>query len=164
MTQSASPEGSTFGTKKYVGNERRVGLTHPNTIKNKSVFQPRVKNIRSKDISSQEERNLWDEDDPHGMESFPQYCMTCDKQFPLTSSCRYLYCSETCKQEDQRFEYILPTITANNSSRYSSFSSCQSQQDSLHNLLRKSSTLPISAETGFNFLSQPEYMDNLYLR
>ncbi|RKF61055.1 hypothetical protein OnM2_045049 [Erysiphe neolycopersici] len=147
VTRSFSPEDRNFAAKISAGNERRVGLTHPDLIKNKHFFQPVIRNIRSENNSSQKDRNSRDEEDPHGLESFPQYCMTCEKQFPPTSSCRYLYCSETCKQEDQGFEDTLPTITANNSLRYSLFATRNDHYYNGFRNLRLPTTIPLSSES-----------------
>ncbi|KAK5664256.1 hypothetical protein OQA88_474 [Cercophora sp. LCS_1] len=43
-----------------------------------------------------EEERWWDEE----RESFPQYCMICDKQCPPSSE-QFLYCSEACRIHDQ---------------------------------------------------------------
>ncbi|KEY63928.1 hypothetical protein S7711_10263 [Stachybotrys chartarum IBT 7711] len=39
---------------------------------------------------------MWDDE----RESFPQYCMSCEKQF-VAHDARHLYCSDTCRRTDQ---------------------------------------------------------------
>ncbi|KAK9423074.1 hypothetical protein SUNI508_04368 [Seiridium unicorne] len=60
-----------------------------------SVVQKLGKNPRDREREWDEERGWEDE-----RESFPQYCMTCEKQF-VPSGERHLYCSEACRKHDQ---------------------------------------------------------------
>ncbi|KAL1869076.1 hypothetical protein VTK73DRAFT_3384 [Phialemonium thermophilum] len=53
------------------------------------------KSPREREREWEEERN-WEEE----RESFPQFCMTCEKQF-LPQDERFLYCSEECRHNDQ---------------------------------------------------------------
>ncbi|KAK1750751.1 hypothetical protein QBC47DRAFT_93862 [Echria macrotheca] len=53
------------------------------------------KNPRDREREWEEER-WWDEE----RESFPQYCMICEKQF-VPSDDRFLYCSDACRIHDQ---------------------------------------------------------------
>lgn len=53
------------------------------------------KNPRDREREWEEER--WWEDE---RESFPQYCMTCEKQF-VPQDDKFLYCSEACRIHDQ---------------------------------------------------------------
>lgn len=53
------------------------------------------KNPREREREWEEER-WWEEE----RESFPQYCMSCEKQF-VPQDDRFLYCSETCRMHDQ---------------------------------------------------------------
>jgi len=45
-----------------------------------------------------EDELWWDEE----RESFPNYCMICEKQFVSSSDDRFLYCSEACRLHDQQ--------------------------------------------------------------
>ncbi|KAI8634554.1 hypothetical protein F5Y19DRAFT_469614 [Xylariaceae sp. FL1651] len=70
----------------------------PQTLTRKStpqVLQKLGKNPRDREREWEEER--WSEDE---RESFPQYCMTCEKQF-IAQDERFLYCSEACRKHDQ---------------------------------------------------------------
>ncbi|KAL8387950.1 hypothetical protein RB595_009555 [Gaeumannomyces hyphopodioides] len=53
-----------------------------------------AKSPRSRDRDYQE--HWWEEE----RESFPQYCMSCEKQF-VPQDDRFLYCSEACRVHDQ---------------------------------------------------------------
>ncbi|CAJ2509908.1 Uu.00g058080.m01.CDS01 [Anthostomella pinea] len=53
------------------------------------------KNPRDREREWEEERSWEDE-----RESFPQYCMTCEKQF-IPQDEKFLYCSEECRKHDQ---------------------------------------------------------------
>ncbi|KAK0630786.1 hypothetical protein B0T17DRAFT_231334 [Bombardia bombarda] len=53
------------------------------------------KNPKDREREWEEER--WFDEE---RESFPQYCMICEKQF-APSSDRFLYCSDTCRMHDQ---------------------------------------------------------------
>lgn len=72
MNRSSSIEDKSHTAKIRVGNERRVGLTHPSQIKNDYFLPSGIINNRSENSSSQKVQNLRDED-PHGLEGFPQY-------------------------------------------------------------------------------------------
>ncbi|GAB1320484.1 hypothetical protein MFIFM68171_10694 [Madurella fahalii] len=52
--------------------------------------------------TSRDREKEWDEDHwwDEERESFPQYCMICEKQFVPTDD-QFLYCSETCRMHDQ---------------------------------------------------------------
>ncbi|KAI1180207.1 hypothetical protein F4777DRAFT_365043 [Nemania sp. FL0916] len=70
----------------------------PQTLTRKSTpqtLQKLGKNPRDREREWEEEQ--WSEDE---RESFPQYCMTCEKQF-IAQDERCLYCSETCRRHDQ---------------------------------------------------------------
>ncbi|KAL8295023.1 hypothetical protein RB597_008409 [Gaeumannomyces tritici] len=54
-----------------------------------------AKSPRSRDRDYQEQ-HWWEEE----RESFPQYCMSCEKQF-VPQDDRFLYCSEACRVHDQ---------------------------------------------------------------
>ncbi|KAF7517333.1 hypothetical protein G7054_g13843 [Neopestalotiopsis clavispora] len=60
-----------------------------------SVVQKLGKNPRDREREWDEERGWEDE-----RESFPQFCMTCEKQF-IPSGEKHLYCSEACRKHDQ---------------------------------------------------------------
>ncbi|KAH7041134.1 uncharacterized protein B0I36DRAFT_19776 [Microdochium trichocladiopsis] len=53
------------------------------------------KNPKTRERESEEQR-LWDND----RECFPQFCMTCEKQF-LSADETSLYCSDVCRKHDQ---------------------------------------------------------------
>lgn len=59
------------------------------------VLQKLGKNPRDREREWEEER--WWEDE---RESFPQFCMTCEKQF-IPQDQKILYCSEACRKHDQ---------------------------------------------------------------
>ncbi|KAI1502277.1 hypothetical protein F5X99DRAFT_163925 [Biscogniauxia marginata] len=65
------------------------------------------KNPRDREREWEEER--WWEDE---RESFPQFCMTCEKQF-VPQDEKILYCSEACRKHDQS----VSVITSSSSSR-----------------------------------------------
>ncbi|KAI1735519.1 hypothetical protein F4680DRAFT_300981 [Xylaria scruposa] len=70
----------------------------PQTLTRKSTpqaLQKLGKNPRDREKEWEEEQ--WSEDE---RESFPQYCMTCEKQF-IAQDERFLYCSEACRRHDQ---------------------------------------------------------------
>ncbi|KAI3337408.1 hypothetical protein HD806DRAFT_38672 [Xylariaceae sp. AK1471] len=70
----------------------------PQTLTRKSTpqtLQKLGKNPRDREREWEEEH--WYEDE---RESFPQYCMTCEKQF-IAQDERFLYCSEACRRHDQ---------------------------------------------------------------
>ncbi|KXX78007.1 hypothetical protein MMYC01_205278 [Madurella mycetomatis] len=52
--------------------------------------------------TSRDREKEWDQDHwwDEERESFPQYCMICEKQF-VPSDDQFLYCSETCRMHDQ---------------------------------------------------------------
>ncbi|TQS35026.1 hypothetical protein Golomagni_04566, partial [Golovinomyces magnicellulatus] len=77
---------------------RAVGLTHPCIKSNKFLHLNSNACKWNGSIAHPSERifSKDGEDDPHGMmESFPQYCMTCERQLTLANSSKNLYCSET---------------------------------------------------------------------
>ncbi|KAK7908276.1 hypothetical protein PG985_015579 [Apiospora marii] len=70
----------------------------PQTLSRKStpqVLQKLGKTQRSREKELEEER-WWEEE----RESFPQFCMTCEKQF-IPQDEAYVYCSEACRKYDQ---------------------------------------------------------------
>ncbi|KAK6864252.1 hypothetical protein PG995_000780 [Apiospora arundinis] len=70
----------------------------PQTLSRKSTpqtLQKLGKTQRSREKELEEER-WWEEE----RESFPQFCMTCEKQF-IPQDERYVYCSEACRKYDQ---------------------------------------------------------------
>ncbi|KAI0425782.1 hypothetical protein F5Y09DRAFT_88085 [Xylaria sp. FL1042] len=70
----------------------------PQTLTRKSTpqaLQKLGKNPRDREREWEEQQ--WSEDEG---ESFPQYCMTCEKQF-IAQDERFLYCSEACRRHDQ---------------------------------------------------------------
>ncbi|KAI0512685.1 hypothetical protein F5B22DRAFT_648534 [Xylaria bambusicola] len=70
----------------------------PQTLTRKSTPQALHKLGKSpRDREREWEEQQWSEDE---RESFPQYCMTCEKQF-IAQDERFLYCSEACRRHDQ---------------------------------------------------------------
>ncbi|KAI0879560.1 hypothetical protein GGS24DRAFT_2488 [Hypoxylon argillaceum] len=70
----------------------------PQTLTRKSTpqtLQKLGKNPKEREREWEEEQ--WSGDE---RESFPQYCMTCEKQF-IAQDERFLYCSEACRKHDQ---------------------------------------------------------------
>ncbi|KAK4115393.1 hypothetical protein N656DRAFT_787911 [Canariomyces notabilis] len=63
------------------------------------------KNPRDREKEWEEDR-WWDEE----RESFPQYCMICEKQF-VPSDDQFLYCSETCRMHDQNSAGLSSTLS-----------------------------------------------------
>ncbi|KAH7329109.1 hypothetical protein B0I35DRAFT_36365 [Stachybotrys elegans] len=59
----------------------------------------------------------WDDE----RESFPQYCMTCEKQF-LSHDERHLYCSESCRRIDQNSQTQTPSGRSQSSIHYPFYS------------------------------------------
>lgn len=63
------------------------------------------KNPRDREREWEEERSWGDE-----RESFPQFCMTCEKQF-IPQDERHLYCSEACRKHDQNSSTMASSYT-----------------------------------------------------
>ncbi|KAK0738408.1 hypothetical protein B0T18DRAFT_433220 [Schizothecium vesticola] len=83
------------------------------------------KNPRDREREWEEER-WWDEE----RESFPQYCMICEKQF-VPSDDRFLYCSDTCRTHDQTNAAAVPSpySGSHHSATYPLFSGAQEPRD-----------------------------------
>ncbi|KAI2642552.1 hypothetical protein GGS21DRAFT_177583 [Xylaria nigripes] len=62
---------------------------------NPQTLQKLGKSSRDRERACEEEQ-WWDDE----RESFPQFCMTCEKQF-IAQDERFLYCSEACRKNDQ---------------------------------------------------------------
>lgn len=62
-----------------------------------------------------EEERWWDQE----RESFPQYCMICEKQF-VPSDDQFLYCSEECRMHDQNS--ISTAYTSHSATQYPCYS------------------------------------------
>ncbi|KAI4869520.1 hypothetical protein F4820DRAFT_12826 [Hypoxylon rubiginosum] len=94
-----STNSSTTDVRKAVAASDHAKPRRPQTLSRKSTpqtVQKLGKNPRDREREWEEER--WFEDDER--ESFPQFCMTCEKQFtPQDDKC--LYCSEACREHDQ---------------------------------------------------------------
>ncbi|KAI6380253.1 hypothetical protein MCOR25_001682 [Pyricularia grisea] len=62
--------------------------------------------------SSRDRERDWDREQEHWYEeqreSFPQYCMSCEKQF-VPQDDRFLYCSETCRVHDHNSSAVTPS-------------------------------------------------------
>ncbi|KAJ2989496.1 hypothetical protein NUW58_g3438 [Xylaria curta] len=70
----------------------------PQTLTRKSTPQTLQKLGKNpKDREREWEEEQWSEDE---RQTFPQYCMTCEKQF-IAQDERFLYCSEACRRHDQ---------------------------------------------------------------
>ncbi|KAI1247458.1 hypothetical protein MGN70_011348 [Eutypa lata] len=70
----------------------------PQTLSRKQTPQTALKLGKSPKVREKEwEEERWFEDD---RESFPQFCMTCEKQF-IPQDEKFLYCSEACRKHDQ---------------------------------------------------------------
>ncbi|KAI0115098.1 hypothetical protein F4814DRAFT_448930 [Daldinia grandis] len=70
----------------------------PQTLTRKSTPQTVLKLGKNpKDREREWEEERWFEDE---RESFPQFCMTCEKQFTPQDE-KFLYCSEACRERDQ---------------------------------------------------------------
>ncbi|KJK77571.1 hypothetical protein H634G_07310 [Metarhizium anisopliae BRIP 53293] len=70
---------------------KRPGMTRRHTPVNAQKLG------RSHREREREHQDAWEDE----RESFPQYCMTCEKQF-VPHDERHLYCSETCRRVDQQ--------------------------------------------------------------
>ena len=78
-----------------------------------------AKSPRSRDREYQE--HWWEEE----RESFPQYCMSCEKQF-VPQDDRFLYCSEACRVHDQNHHSADASAAAAAARSYASPSSVTS--------------------------------------
>jgi len=87
------------GNPVMVSEKRASSSTRPAPLSRKSTSHsiPKVtKTVSSKDREYEGERDSG--------ESFPQFCMTCEKQF-VPANNAFLYCSETCRLHDQATTY-----------------------------------------------------------
>ncbi|KAI1378278.1 hypothetical protein F4677DRAFT_389662 [Hypoxylon crocopeplum] len=94
----ASTNSSTTDVRKAVTNSDLSKPRRPQTLTRKSTpqtVQKLGKNPRDREREWEEER--WFDDE---RESFPQFCMTCEKQFTPQDE-KFLYCSEACREHDQ---------------------------------------------------------------
>ncbi|KAI1105885.1 hypothetical protein F4804DRAFT_89540 [Jackrogersella minutella] len=94
----ASTNSSTTDVRKTVTTSDLAKPRRPQTLSRKStsqVVQKLGKNPRDREREWEEER--WFDDE---RESFPQFCMTCEKQFTPQDE-KILYCSEACRERDQ---------------------------------------------------------------
>ncbi|OTB06911.1 hypothetical protein M426DRAFT_9335 [Hypoxylon sp. CI-4A] len=93
-----STNNSTTDVRKAVTTSDLSKPRRPQTLSRKSTpqtLQKLGKNPRDREKEWEEER--WFEDE---RESFPQFCMTCEKQFTPQDE-KFLYCSEACREHDQ---------------------------------------------------------------
>lgn len=93
-----SNNSSTTDVRKSTGVTDSSRPRRPQTLARKSTPQTLHKlgkNPRERERDWEVEQ--WSDD---GRESFPQYCMTCEKQF-IAQDERFLYCSEACRRHDQ---------------------------------------------------------------
>ncbi|KAI0180426.1 hypothetical protein GGR52DRAFT_569170 [Hypoxylon sp. FL1284] len=94
-----STNSSTTDVRKSVVVSDHSKPRRPQTLSRKSTpqtVQKLGKNPRDREREWEEER--WFEDEER--ESFPQFCMTCEKQFTPQDD-KFLYCSEACREHDQ---------------------------------------------------------------
>ncbi|KAI1302603.1 hypothetical protein F5Y03DRAFT_207109 [Xylaria venustula] len=94
----ASTNSSMTDVRKAGGASDNTRSRRPQTLTRKSTpqaLQKLGKNPRDREREWEEQQ--WSEDE---RESFPQYCMTCEKQF-IAQDERFLYCSEACRRHDQ---------------------------------------------------------------
>ncbi|KAI0840611.1 hypothetical protein F5Y06DRAFT_243997 [Hypoxylon sp. FL0890] len=94
----ASTNSSTTDVRKAVAVSDLSKPRRPQTLTRKSTpqtVQKLGKNPRDREREWEEER--WFDDE---RESFPQFCMTCEKQFTPQDE-KFLYCSEACREYDQ---------------------------------------------------------------
>ncbi|KAI5868042.1 hypothetical protein GGS23DRAFT_8567 [Durotheca rogersii] len=93
-----STNSSTTDVRKVMTTSDLTKSRRPQTLVRKSTPQTAQKlgkNPRDREREWEEER--WVEDE---RESFPQFCMTCEKQFTPQDE-KFLYCSEACRERDQ---------------------------------------------------------------
>ncbi|KAK5990161.1 hypothetical protein PT974_08427 [Cladobotryum mycophilum] len=64
--------------------------------------------------SHRERNEIWDNEEG---ESFPQYCMSCEKQF-IPSDDMFLYCSDSCRRVDQNSSSQAPTVRGYTTAAY----------------------------------------------
>ncbi|QSZ37703.1 hypothetical protein DSL72_008802 [Monilinia vaccinii-corymbosi] len=100
-----SAEKKTHHVRRKSGKESAVvaekRTSRPTTL-HKKTTQATTKAARNKEVESQSAKD--------NEESFPQFCMTCEKQFTPANSA-FLYCSEQCRLHDQA-----PTYTSRSNS------------------------------------------------
>ncbi|KJZ72180.1 hypothetical protein HIM_08445 [Hirsutella minnesotensis 3608] len=94
---------------------RRPGLPRRHTPVN---AQLRGRNHRERDRPSRHDN--WDDE----RESFPQFCMTCEKQFVAHDE-RFLYCSDTCRRSDQNASSSGSRRHTLSSSQYGVYAGCE---------------------------------------
>ncbi|CAK7197632.1 hypothetical protein SEUCBS139899_000280 [Sporothrix eucalyptigena] len=89
---SASDGKHKSSTKQSNSSSRRTGgsSSQPSSKSSKSGSS-------SRDTDRARDEDYWYDDE---RESFPQFCMTCEKQF-VAKDDRFLYCSEACRDYDQ---------------------------------------------------------------
>ncbi|CAK7241801.1 MAG: hypothetical protein STHCBS139747_003272 [Sporothrix thermara] len=69
----------------------------PGTSSTQSTSKSSKSGSSSRDTDRTRDDDYWYDDE---RESFPQFCMTCEKQF-VAKDDSFLYCSETCRDYDQ---------------------------------------------------------------
>ncbi|TQN73383.1 hypothetical protein CSHISOI_02096 [Colletotrichum shisoi] len=95
MHHSRRKSGNTSMSEKTVtaSDPSRYGK-RPSTLTRRQTHQKLGKNPRDRE---RELQDSWDDQ----RESFPQFCMTCEKQF-VPQDANFLYCSEACRKHDQQ--------------------------------------------------------------
>ncbi|KAI0195017.1 hypothetical protein F4808DRAFT_331020 [Astrocystis sublimbata] len=94
----ASTNSSMTDVRKAGGAVEASRLRRPQTLTRKSTPQTLQKLGKNpRDREREWEAEQWSGDE---RESFPQYCMSCEKQF-IAQDERCLYCSEACRRHDQ---------------------------------------------------------------
>ncbi|KAH6664973.1 hypothetical protein B0J14DRAFT_492931, partial [Halenospora varia] len=86
--------------KDYVAAEKKASRPAPLSRKSTPQHNTRTVSGWSSGRSSTRDRDSQEESARDSGESFPQFCMTCEKQF-LPANNTFLYCSETCRLHDQ---------------------------------------------------------------
>ncbi|KAI0406601.1 hypothetical protein F4802DRAFT_87028 [Xylaria palmicola] len=121
----------------------------PQTLARKSTpqtLQKLGKNPRDREREWEEEQ--WSADE---RETFPQFCMTCEKQF-IAQDERFLYCSEACRKHDQTATTLShPSVTTYGGYNTSSLSYYNSDKPEPRDIVpRASPSRPTS-----NYFSPP---------
>ncbi|EXF79597.1 hypothetical protein CFIO01_11362 [Colletotrichum fioriniae PJ7] len=90
----------------------------PSTLTRRQTPQKLGKNPRDRE-REREQQDSWDDE----RESFPQFCMTCEKQF-VPQDDRFLYCSESCRKLDQQTASTGRTMSQPHMGNYPFYAAC----------------------------------------
>ncbi|KAK0669519.1 hypothetical protein QBC41DRAFT_108171 [Cercophora samala] len=104
----------------------RKHSSRPSTMTRRITPQSAPKLGRSRDDREREldDERWWDEE----RESFPQYCMVCEKQF-IPADDQNLYCSETCRYDDQVSASTAPSRGSHPPTQYPFYSGAPEPRD-----------------------------------